>query len=70
MTRLDGEKPKEDDWCRQGSFGNYVYSKGCYEKLKHKIESNTKVLIGVGIGIAFIEVRVLCYVSFLTKRIF
>lgn len=35
---------------------NYLSSDGCYDKIKMKIESNTKCLIGVGIGIAFIEV--------------
>ncbi|VEN46907.1 unnamed protein product [Callosobruchus maculatus] len=35
---------------------NYMYKDGCYQKLQMKIESNTKILIGVGIGIAFIQV--------------
>ncbi|XP_022916133.2 CD63 antigen-like [Onthophagus taurus] len=33
-----------------------LYSTGCLEKLKMKTSSNASILIGVGIGIAFIEV--------------
>ncbi|XP_015110117.1 CD63 antigen [Diachasma alloeum] len=33
-----------------------VYSEGCYLQLKMRVEKNARVLIGVGIGIAFVEV--------------
>ncbi|XP_063973657.1 CD63 antigen [Diachasmimorpha longicaudata] len=33
-----------------------VYTEGCYMELKLRVENNARVLIGVGIGIAFVEV--------------
>lgn len=54
--RADNELPKEDPYCQGQSTGVYVYSSGCFAKMKTKIEANAKVLIGVGIGIAFVEV--------------
>ncbi|CAG9760585.1 unnamed protein product [Ceutorhynchus assimilis] len=52
----ENETPKEDSYCQTQSYGAYVYSTGCFQKVKDKIEINAKVLIGVGIGIAFIQV--------------
>jgi len=54
----DGEKPTEHQNCQaQNNEAKYVYNTGCFQKMKEKIEGNSKVLIGVGIGIAFVEVK-------------
>lgn len=45
-----------EQFCSDNGVGAYLYKTGCYEKLQMKIQSNTKILIGVGIGIAFVEV--------------
>lgn len=34
-----------------------LYTSGCFEKIEMKTKDASKVLIGVGIGIAFIEVN-------------
>lgn len=39
------------------------HESGCLEKLKNKIQDQSTIIIGVGIGIAFIQVRVLLIVS-------
>lgn len=44
-------------YCVDNARGKFLYSTGCYNKLRMKIESNSKVSIGVGIGIAFIQVN-------------
>ncbi|XP_011312680.1 CD63 antigen [Fopius arisanus] len=48
--------------CTNGDTGNQclesnveVYRDGCYLQLKMRVENNARILIGVGIGIAFIE---------------
>lgn len=41
---------------RLGKNMNYLRTRGCYEKLTSKASSGAKILIGVGIGIAFVEV--------------
>ncbi|KAF7288111.1 CD63 antigen-like [Rhynchophorus ferrugineus] len=60
-----------DKHCKDMNFGDNVYSKGCFQKLKDKIENNTKVLIGVGIGIAFVEVigiLLSCWLAYTIKN--
>ncbi|KAL1489345.1 hypothetical protein ABEB36_014258 [Hypothenemus hampei] len=62
---------KADNYCETKQLGNFVYSTGCFQKLKTKIESNTKVLIGVGIGIAFVEVVgivLACWLAYTIKK--
>lgn len=57
--------PQEvEQFCSDAGVGVYLYKTGCFEKLKMKIEANTKILIGVGIGIAFVEVSVLSIYKF------
>lgn len=46
---------QSDSYCIDNGFGKYYYRTGCYDRLKMKVNGNTKVLIGVGIGIAFVE---------------
>ncbi|CAH1378719.1 unnamed protein product [Tenebrio molitor] len=43
-------------YCVNVAKGKYQYHTGCYDELKMKINDNAKILIGVGIGIAFVEV--------------
>lgn len=46
--------------CQQATVkDDYLYTEGCFSKLQSKIDSNARILIGVGIGIAFVEVRIL-----------
>lgn len=69
--RPDNEVMKSDSYCSRSDYGRYVYSKGCYQKLKDKIERNTKALIGVGIGIAFIQVVgivLACWLAYTIKN--
>lgn len=55
----DGAAPPTDAQCSKGLPTDiYVYQDGCYPKLQEKVDQGAKVLIGVGIGIAFIEVRI------------
>ncbi|CAH2005552.1 unnamed protein product [Acanthoscelides obtectus] len=49
------ESDQPEEFCVSGGR-NYIYKEGCYKRLQMKIESNTKILIGVGIGIAFVQV--------------
>lgn len=52
-----GAEPPEDFHCKQAEPGDDIlYVPGCYEMLKEKAKSAASVLIGVGIGIAFVEV--------------
>lgn len=52
-------QPPEDFHCRDARPGDDIlYEMGCYDKLYMKADSNAKVLIGVGIGIAFVEVNI------------
>lgn len=39
------------------STDEVVYPTGCLQKLQMKASDNAKILIGVGIGIAFVEVK-------------
>ncbi|XP_066247802.1 CD63 antigen-like [Euwallacea similis] len=67
----DNETPLEDDTCKSQSFGTHVYNTGCFKKVKGKIEGNTKVLIGVGIGIAFVEIVgiiLACWLAYTIKK--
>ena len=50
--------PPQDFHCRDAVPGDDIlYKVGCMEKLGMKASDNAKILIGVGIGIAFIEVN-------------
>ncbi|KAJ8941238.1 hypothetical protein NQ318_015670, partial [Aromia moschata] len=51
----DNIDKEPDSYCIDSGTGKYRFKIGCYEQLKMKINSNAKILIGVGIGIAFIE---------------
>ncbi|CAH1104259.1 unnamed protein product [Psylliodes chrysocephalus] len=66
------EKQQETiQYCSENGVGNYMYQRGCYEYLTIKIESNAKILVGVGIGIAFIEVIgivLACWLAFTIKK--
>nr|CAH7715065.1 unnamed protein product [Callosobruchus chinensis] len=56
----DNAPTPNQDQCRKAQLNDeYLYSYGCIYELENKAESGSKVLIGVGIGIAFIEVRAL-----------
>lgn len=53
-----------------------AFEKGCFSQLQMKVEKNAKILIGVGIGIAFVEVcnikyetSLFTFFSFLNNRI-
>lgn len=53
----EGAAPPSESQCRTAKPTDiFVYQDGCYPKLQKKIEQGAKVLIGVGIGIAFVEV--------------
>lgn len=53
----EGATPPTDVQCRSAKPSDiFVYQNGCYPILQMKIEEGAKVLIGVGIGIAFVEV--------------
>ncbi|XP_044271170.1 23 kDa integral membrane protein-like [Tribolium madens] len=45
-----------NSYCINVARGKYLYETGCYDQLKIKIHENTNILIGVGIGIAFIQI--------------
>lgn len=50
--------PPEGFHCNSAEPGEPIlYSIGCFDRLKMKANSNAKILIGVGIGVAFIEVN-------------
>lgn len=42
--------------CRNSDDASQVFQDGCYEKLKIKTRENIVIIMGVGIGIAFVEV--------------
>ncbi|KAJ3642459.1 hypothetical protein Zmor_025247 [Zophobas morio] len=59
------------EYCLGVAKGKYLYQNGCYEQLKMKINDNTKILIGVGIGIAFVEVAgivLACWLAYTVKK--
>lgn len=44
--------------CKNAKPGDeFLYSYGCFDELQMKAEKSAKVLIGVGIGVAFIQVN-------------
>lgn len=43
--------------CRNSDDASQVFQDGCYERLKIKTRENIVIIMGVGIGIAFVEVR-------------
>lgn len=49
--------PDQDQECVKSGARSSVHPEGCYSKLQDKLHANAKVLIGVGIGIAFVEVN-------------
>ncbi|KAF5306166.1 hypothetical protein FQR65_LT07442 [Abscondita terminalis] len=56
-TERRDAKPPETFHCVQAEPGDDIlYSVGCFEKLQMKANSGATTLIGVGIGIAFIEI--------------
>ncbi|XP_060528129.1 CD63 antigen-like [Cylas formicarius] len=68
---LETGEVQENDFCKQDGGGTHLYSRGCYDKLKMKVESNMKVLVGVGIGIAFVEVIgivLACWLAYTIKK--
>ncbi|CAH0556031.1 unnamed protein product [Brassicogethes aeneus] len=53
----EGADPPTAVHCRNAVPGSdYLYSYGCFDELQIKADKASKVLIGVGIGIAFIEI--------------
>ncbi|KRT81373.1 Tetraspannin [Oryctes borbonicus] len=48
---------------------SYLSTTGCYEEIKMEVQSNAKCLIGVGIGIAFIEVVGVVLACWLAKTV-
>lgn len=47
-------------YCRRNLNDDiYLTTSGCYSKLRENAGGNVKVLIGIGIGIAFVQVRYL-----------
>ncbi|KAL5287892.1 TSPAN6 family protein [Megaselia abdita] len=57
--------------CRDSNFvgKDKYYQDGCIGKLKEKIDKNAVILIGVGIGIAFIQILGIVLACYLAKRI-
>ncbi|CAG9860725.1 unnamed protein product [Phyllotreta striolata] len=58
-------------YCTDYGVGNYMYQKGCFAYLTEQVEQNAKVLVGVGIGIAFIEIIgivLACWLAFTIKK--
>lgn len=52
----EGDIPPGEKHCRDAKVGDpYLYDTGCFDRIEMKSEEASKVLIGVGIGIAFIE---------------
>ena len=46
------------DWKSQSECpSNEVFEAGCYDALEMRVHKSASVLIGVGIGIAFVEVK-------------
>ncbi|CAH1154155.1 unnamed protein product [Phaedon cochleariae] len=55
-TRENAPDPSPEH-CRNAKPGDdFLYNYGCFEELQMKAESSSKVLIGVGIGVAFIQI--------------
>lgn len=55
MESEDKEAPSQH--CNRNQNGAiYLSTNGCYNKLTEKAGANVKVLIGIGIGIAFVQV--------------
>ncbi|XP_019880218.1 CD63 antigen-like [Aethina tumida] len=53
----EGAEPPTAVHCRNALAGDdFLYSYGCFDELQMKADKASKVLIGVGIGIAFIEI--------------
>ncbi|KAL3269813.1 hypothetical protein HHI36_008871 [Cryptolaemus montrouzieri] len=53
----EGTPPPQDFHCQDAVPGDEIlYKNGCLDGLKMKAESSANVLMGVGIGIAFVEV--------------
>ncbi|XP_015510318.1 CD63 antigen [Neodiprion pinetum] len=46
-----------------------VYRRGCYMELESRVQNGAKILIGVGIGIAFIEIAGVVLACFLANAI-
>uniref|UniRef100_A0A1Y1L9E2 Tetraspanin n=3 Tax=Photinus pyralis TaxID=7054 RepID=A0A1Y1L9E2_PHOPY len=56
-TERTDAKPPESFHCVQAEPGDDIlYSVGCFDRLQMKADSSAKILIGVGIGIAFVEI--------------
>ncbi|KAL3269811.1 hypothetical protein HHI36_008869 [Cryptolaemus montrouzieri] len=58
-------------YCQDRAQGKFIYSEGCLDKLKAEINANSKILIGVGIGIAFVEVAGIflsCWLACIIKK--
>lgn len=56
-TRENAPSPTLEH-CRNAKPGDeFLYSYGCFDELQMKAERSAKVLIGVGIGVAFIQVK-------------
>lgn len=54
----EGVEPPEAHHCRAAKPQDEIlYVDGCFYQLQEKAESAAKILIGVGIGIAFVEVK-------------
>ncbi|XP_074036221.1 leukocyte surface antigen CD53 [Leptinotarsa decemlineata] len=55
-TRENAPVPSPEH-CKDAKPGDdYLYSYGCFDELQMKARNSAKVLIGVGIGVAFIEI--------------
>ncbi|XP_018577461.1 CD63 antigen-like, partial [Anoplophora glabripennis] len=68
---IEGGNEKIEMYCINNGVGKYLFQDGCYQKLQNQINSNAKILIGVGIGIAFIEVVgivLACWLAHTIKR--
>jgi len=68
LPTKDG-KPERQQTCTQDTNDEKVYQRGCYEKLKEIVRKSAVVLMGVGLGIAFVEVRLSQQVSSKTKEV-
>ncbi|CAL1533717.1 unnamed protein product [Lymnaea stagnalis] len=61
---LEKEKPINETLCQQ-TKENYFYSKGCREALLDWVNSHSAILIGVGCGIAALEIiGLICAICF------
>lgn len=57
-TRENAPDPTQEQCGNAKPGDEFLYSYGCFDELQMKAESSSKVLIGVGIGVAFIEVSI------------